>query len=123
MEKVRVGGINMRMTKANKEIINFVINHGTGKTMHLSINDYCGDYSEDLQITYNEIKKELTKLFKTVVGMKLMRDTIDSNYAEFDKGTPYQNKKSWVIEREIEEEMQHRINQASYFLLEKFGGV
>lgn len=113
----------MRMTKANKEIINFVINHGTDKTMHLSINDYCGDYSEDLQITYNEIKKELTKLFKTVVGGKLMRDTITNNSEEFDKGTPYQNKKDWVIEREIEEEIEHRINEAGYWLQEKFGGV
>jgi len=112
----------MRMTKANRELVRFVIDRGTDKTMHLDIDYYCGDYREELELTYNEIKKELTKLFQTVIGIKLMRDTIKSNSEQFDAGTPYKNKKDWVIEREIKAEIQERINNAGYFLHDKFGG-
>jgi len=67
----------MRKTQANKEVLNFVLEHGTDKVNHLDIWDYNYDFDslQDLMpLTYARIEKEAKKTIKVLKNAGLYED-------------------------------------------------
>lgn len=67
----------MRKTQANKEVLNFVLEHGTDKVNHLDIWDYNYDFEslEDLMpLTYARIEKDAKKAIKVLKNAGVYED-------------------------------------------------
>ena len=67
----------MRKTQANKEVLSFVLEHGTDKVDHLDIWDYNYDFEslENLMpLTYARIEKDAKKTIKVLKNAGLYED-------------------------------------------------
>jgi len=67
----------MRKTQANKEVLQFVLEHGTDKVEHLEIWDYNYDFDslKDLMpLTYARIEREAKKAIKVLKNAGLYED-------------------------------------------------
>ena len=67
----------MRKTQANKEVLSFVLDHGTDKVEHLEIWDYTYDFEslkESMPLTYARIEKDAKKTIKVLKNAGLYED-------------------------------------------------
>ena len=67
----------MRKTQANKEVLGFVLEHGTDKVYHLDIWDYNYDFdslNDLMPLTYARIEKETKKTIKVLKNAGLYED-------------------------------------------------
>jgi len=67
----------MRKTQANKEVLQFVLEHGTDKVENLEIWDYTYDFEsleESMPLTYARIEKDAKKAIKVLKNAGLYED-------------------------------------------------
>jgi uncharacterized protein (DUF2225 family) len=67
----------MRKTQANKEVLQFVLEHGTDKVEHLDIWDYNYDFdslNDLMPLTYARIEKEAKQTIKVLKNAGLYED-------------------------------------------------
>jgi uncharacterized protein (DUF2225 family) len=67
----------MRRTQANKEVLQFVLEHGTDKVEHLEIWDYTYDFESlevSMPMTYARIEKDAKKTIKILKNAGLYED-------------------------------------------------